>query len=256
MNIQLNMKLHKLEGYIQSIYLVEYPDKLLLLDGCCRADISALEIFITDTLQRSFSDLKLVVVTHMHPDHAGAAHKLRSLTGCRIVTSNVKGHWYAGIEGWLMHFTDILLAKWVAKRLNKPMKRVWYSRKLNADHKLDEGEALPGFEDWVSLSTQGHTDRDISLHHIPSNKIYVADLMVTVKGHFIPPFPVFYPNRYRASVNKIINLKPYSIILAHGGEVQPTKAQYQYLLSKAPKIPKTHWRSVKARIKNTLANRS
>ncbi|MGI3027367.1 MBL fold metallo-hydrolase, partial [Vibrio cholerae] len=27
------MKLHTLKGYIQNIYLAEYPDKLLLLDG-------------------------------------------------------------------------------------------------------------------------------------------------------------------------------------------------------------------------------
>jgi len=250
------MKLHKLEGYIQSIYLVEYPEKILLLDGCSRADIPVLKTFITQTLQRSFRDLKLVVVTHMHPDHAGAAHKLRDLTGCAIAASNVEGQWYKGFDGKLMHLTDMLLAKWVAKRLNKPASRVWYPSTLNPDHKLDDGQPLPDFEDWVCISTQGHTDRDISLHHLPTNKIYVADLMVTVKGHFIPPFPVFYPNRYRDSLNKIIDLKPDSIILAHGGEVQPTKQQLQHLLSKSPKIPKTHWRSVKLRIKNIIKRTS
>lgn len=246
------MKLHTLEGYIQSIYLVEYPEKLLLLDGCCRADIPVLKTFITEKLKRSFNDLTLVVVTHMHPDHAGAAHKLRDLTGCEIAASNVVGQWYQGFDGKLMHLTDMLLAKWVAKRMNKPASSVWYSSTLKPNHKLDDGEVLPGFDDWVCISTQGHTDRDISLHHIPTNTVYVADLMVTVKGHFIPPFPVFYPNRYKASLNKIMALKANSIILAHGGEVKPTEQQFQYLLSKSPKIPKTHWRSVKLRIKSII----
>jgi hypothetical protein len=52
------VKIHQLQGHIQSIYWVEYPEKLLLLDGYCRAVISMLEQFITGNLSRSFSDLK------------------------------------------------------------------------------------------------------------------------------------------------------------------------------------------------------
>ena len=248
------MKLHHIDGHIQTILLAEYPDKLLLLDGCCRSDISMLKHFITKTLQRPFNDLSLVVVTHMHPDHAGAAKKLRKLTGCKIAAANVSGQWYSGLDGRLMHLTDIFLAKWVAKRMNKPRLNFWYSSQLIADYKLNDGESLPGFPEWTAIATQGHTDRDISLHHIPSNKIYVADLIVKVKNKFIPPFPIFYPNRYRASLHKIIALKPESIILAHGGEVTPTQHDYQHLLSLAPKIPRTHWRSVKARLFKPFQN--
>ena len=92
------MKIHQLQGHIQSIYLVEYPKKLLLLDGCCRADISMLEQFITGNLGRSLTDLKLIVVTHMHPDHAGAAHKLRKITGCEIASANMSRQWYTGLS--------------------------------------------------------------------------------------------------------------------------------------------------------------
>jgi hypothetical protein len=69
--------------------------------------------------------------------------------------------------------------------------------------------------------------------------------MVKVKNKFIPPFPIFYPNRYRASLEKIKVLAPKSVILAHGGEVNLTEHDYKQLLVLAPKIPKTHWRSVK-----------
>ncbi len=65
------MHIHTLEGYIQNIYLVEYPDKLMLLDGCCRADVDTVFDYITEQLKRPITDLKLIVVTHMHPDHIG-----------------------------------------------------------------------------------------------------------------------------------------------------------------------------------------
>lgn len=243
------MKLHQIQGYIQTILLAEYPDKLLLLDGCCRADIGKLKRFITQDLGRSLEDLSLVVVTHMHPDHAGAAAKLRTLTGCKIAAANVTGHWYQGLDGKLMHLTDIMLALWVAKRMKRPRRNLWYSSKLNADYKLNDGDPIPGFDDWISLNTQGHTDRDLSLHHLPSNRLYVADLFVKVKNRYIPPFPVFYPNRYRRSLDKVMALQPDSIILAHGGEVQPTMAEYQYLLSQAPESSMTHWRLIKSNIK-------
>ena len=113
------MHIHTLEGYIQNIYLVEYPDKLMLLDGCCRADVDTVFDYITEQLKRPVTDLKLIVVTHMHPDHAGGAHALRKLSGGKIATSNAPGQWYRGIDGFLMHLTDIALAWWVAGRLNK-----------------------------------------------------------------------------------------------------------------------------------------
>jgi hypothetical protein len=59
------MKLHHIDGHIQTILLAEYPDKLLLLDGCCRSDVAMLKLFITQNLQRPFSDLALIVVTHI-----------------------------------------------------------------------------------------------------------------------------------------------------------------------------------------------
>jgi hypothetical protein len=72
--------------------------------------------------------------------------------------------------------------------------------------------------------------------------------MVKAKGRFIPPFPIFYPNRYKSSLTKLNNLQPKSILLAHGGEVQLSGDDYQHLLSKTPDIPLTHWRSIKTKL--------
>jgi hypothetical protein len=71
--------------------------------------------------------------------------------------------------------------------------------------------------------------------------------MVKVKNKYIPPFPIFYPNRYRTSLKKIRALAPTRLILAHGGEVNLTEHDYNELLVMAPKTPKTHWRSIKTK---------
>lgn len=246
------MKLHFLDGYIQTIILAEYPDKLLLLDGGSRADINVISQFITDTLSRPLSDLKIIIVTHMHPDHAGGAHKLRKLTGCKIVSANIDGHWYHGFSGMMMHLADIALNHWVASRKNKPKRWLWYSRKLSPDYKLDHLDAIPLFPDWRSIHCKGHTDRDISIQHIPSNRIYVADLIVSVRGKFIPPYPIFYPYNYKYSVESIAQLKPESIILAHGGEVKMSEEQFDELLKIAPETPATYWLTIKDLLKKFI----
>lgn len=246
------MQLHLIPGYIQSIYLVEYQHGLLLLDGCCRADIDLIKGFINKRLSRPITDLKLVVVTHMHPDHAGAANKLRQLTGCKIASTRKKHPWHRGLGGMLMHLTEIALALWVAGRLGKPKRNLWYSRRLLVDITLADGQPIPGFEDWLALETPGHTDRDLSLLHQPSRKIYVADLIVKVKNRFIPPFPVFHPSKYRASLQKIEDLAPVAIWLAHSGEVSLDHHDYVHLQQCAPVIPLTYRRVVSLKIRQLL----
>ena len=243
------MKIHHIEGYVQSIYLVDYPDKLMLLDGCCRADVPIIQAFITEELKRDLSDLEVVIVTHMHPDHAGGAHKLRRLTGCKLVSAKTDRHWYRGVSGMLMHWTDMILATWVAGRLGKKRKNLWYSPWLKPDIEVEDGDTVPGFVHWSVIETTGHTDRDLSVIHKPSKRVYVADLMVHVKERYIPPFPVFYPNRYYSSIMKLMKLEPASVMLAHGGEVTLTEDDYQHLLNLAPNVPKTPWRVIKIKLR-------
>ncbi|MDA0146141.1 MBL fold metallo-hydrolase [Vibrio sp. RW] len=246
------MQIHTIKGYIQDMYLVEYPDRLLLLDGACRADIPHLKAFIEDELGREFNDLHTVVVTHMHPDHAGAAHKLRKLTNCNLVAANRDKDWYQGVDGILMHLTDLALARWMANRLGKPKANLWYSRKLKPDYKLSDGDSIPGFDDWLVLETPGHTDRDLSVY-CPSHSVaYVADLMVEVKKKLIPPFPIFHPNQYRESVSRIYDMQVDTLLVAHGGQVDFSQTAFEHLLTSAPRRPVTHWRVTKIKMKNLL----
>lgn len=242
------MQLKQISGYIQSIYFAVYEDKILLLDGCCKADVELIFNYITKELNRPIEQLKAIVVTHMHPDHAGAANTLKKRYGCSIISGDVEGDWYTGFSGFLMYISDVFLAKWVAKRLGKQQKYIWYFPRINADFLLKDNQKIPGFEDWTIIETHGHTDRDISLYHQDSKTVYVADLAVKVKSKFIPPFPVFYPKRYLHSLAKIERLKPSKVILAHGGEVVISHDEYKYLVSLAPKVPMTLWRAIKSKL--------
>lgn len=229
----------RLEGYIQSIYLVVYPDKLLLLDGCCRPDVPMILSYITNALQRPVNQLKVVVVTHMHPDHAGGAHQLRRATGCQIVSANKSMQWYHGIGGQLMHIVDTGLAHYVAKRQGRPFKRLWYPAHLQPGKMVIDGDIIPDFEDWQVLETPGHTDRDLSLLHLPSRQIYTADLIIKLRHKFVVPFPIYDPKAYIQSLQKVKDLQPSHVMMAHGRELRIDAATFDMLIEQAPEQRRT-----------------
>lgn len=245
------MKLHVLDGYIQTMYLVEYEHGLLLLDGGCVVDVKPVFDFIRVQLQRPIRDLKTVVVSHMHPDHAGGAHRFRKLTGCAIVTGQSDKRWYAGWQGRLMYLTDILLTLYVAGKRGKPRASLWFPRILKADHELADGQTVPNFPEWQIVTTPGHTNCDISLFHPASQQIYLADVVVKLRDRFIPPFPLFHPNRFKASIEKLKQLPVKTLLLAHGGLIELSNHP-QALNVHTPKLPRTHWRAFKLRLKQHL----
>ncbi|MCA6064999.1 MBL fold metallo-hydrolase [Thalassolituus marinus] len=250
------MQIHSLQGYIQNIFLVEDNNQLMLLDGCCRADVQQVCDYIRNTLQRPLSDLKLIVVTHMHPDHAGGAHKLRELTGATLASHPNAPRWYAGIAGRTAHAIDVLLTYWVAGRMGKPKTHIWYNPILSPDMTLTDGQTLPGFSDWQVVYTPGHTDHDLSLLHVPEHKIYVADLMVMVKRQVTAPYPICHPNQYRESLQRVHDLQPAQVLCAHVPPQRGEDVPFAKLISEAPKTPKNHWYSTKNRISRKLGGQS
>ena len=229
----------RLDGYIQSTYLAVYPDKIMLLDGGCRADVPMVLNYIKTDLNRPVTDLKVVVVTHMHPDHAGGAHQFRQKTGCLIISADKKGQWYGGIGGRTMHLVDINLAYYVARRQGRALKNLYFPARLKPDRTVKEGDCVPGFDEWQVLETPGHTDRDLSLFHIPTRRVYTADLIIKLRHKFVAPFPVYDPKNYRQSLQKIKELNPSSVMMAHGQELTMNKDDFEQFIAQAPKRPRT-----------------
>lgn len=227
-----------IEGYIQTTYLAVYPDKLMLIDSGCRGDVDLILNYITDTLQRPVEQLKTVLVSHMHPDHAGGAMLLRKKTGCQIVAGAQADTWYKGLLGRKQHIWDLALTHYVANRKRKPKTYQWYTPFLKPDIIVKDGDTVPNFEDWVILETPGHTNCDLSFWHKPSNEIYTADLILKIKNKFVSPYLISYPKKYKASLNKIKALQPSQLLLAHGRKTEIKADDFDSLIEKAPNEPR------------------
>lgn len=211
--------LHIYKGYVQNNFLVEYKDKILLLDGACRPDADLIAEFVQINLKRDIKDLKLTAVTHCHPDHAGAAHILREKYNVPSAAPRDMDLWYSGIGGSMQHISDTLQSQFMAKQMKPELKikseSLFYKRLLNPDYKLDDQDPLPFFSDWKAVSAPGHTFHNIMLYNEKNRLLYIADTMIHSRGKFLPPVPVLFPKAMKETLLKIKALKPETILFAH-----------------------------------------
>lgn len=235
----------RIDGHLQNIYLAVYPDKLLLLDGCSRADVDLVLNTIRNILGRDVCQLKAVTVTHMHADHAGGATYLRAKTGCKIISADQTNQWYAGLNGRVDYLLDLSLSYFVAYRHGSPLKNLNYPAKLVPDIVVADGDPVPMFPDWQIIATPGHTDRDLSVYHPATGKIYVADLIIKLltsrRGiRFVNPYNIYNPTQYRQSLAKVKKLQPSMVLMAHGGMEFITATAFDELIQMTPNKPRTN----------------
>ena len=215
--------IHSISSNIQDIFIAEYKDKILILDGASRGDEMLIEEYIRDVLKRPFDQVKLLVVTHIHPDHSAAAHPLRKKYGIPVAAHPDVDKWYSGFRGKLQYMADIFFSHLTNSLSGKPMKRFWFKRTIKPNYYLSDNESLPFFEDWKVVHAPGHTTNDIVLHHPNESILYGGDLFLILNKKFALPFHVTLPDIYELTFKRLARLPVKTMLLAHGGKLENQK---------------------------------
>lgn len=215
------LRIHSIPAYISTLFLAEYENALLLLDAGCKCDVARVVGFIENGLRRPLSDLKLVVSSHTHPDHAGGIHTYRKKYKIPVAGPHNLNDWYKGFGGSIQHKVDTALGYWVAWVYNRRFEDMFYPKSYELDFKLKNGEKLPFFSDWTVYETPGHTSHDMVIYNRREKILYFGDLCLMVNGKFIPPFPVSYPEVMIRSLRKIESMPAETVLFAHGGLLKP-----------------------------------
>ncbi len=212
--------LHQIKGYIATLYLVEYPDRVLLLDGGARYDAVRIDEYMIREMGRSPADLSLALVSHMHPDHAGGAPLLRRRFKTPIAAHVDIDQWYRGFWGGTQHIVDTLLGHYSARQQFGKLERAWYPKRLKPDFFLSDGQALPDFPDWRAYAAPGHTLYDMVFYNPEEELLYVGDLLIKVGEKVVLPFPTLFPELMTASLERVAHFPVKKLLLAHGGVIE------------------------------------
>lgn len=140
-------------------------------------------------LGRRPEEIDLLVLTHSHPDHIGAAHRVRQVAGCRILAHAGERTWMEDVE---------------AQERERPVPgfRSLVSGSVTLDAVLTEGERIevdPGLR-LETLHTPGHSHGSLSL--------WCEEEKAVITGDAVPlpgDMPIF--DDYHASVASLERLQ-------------------------------------------------
>ncbi len=211
------LRIHAIDGYICTLFLVEYESGILLFDCGCSSDVPRIEDFITKKLGRSMNHVRLAVATHGHPDHSGGAGRLKQKYAIPSAAPHGLYERYRGSWGLFNKTMDCLLIWNVARRMKKHLENVWFNDKTEVDYYLSAAGTLPVFNDWEVIQAPGHSNHDFILYHPETGVLYASDLMMLYNGRVMLTFAVLFPEAMAISLKRISTLDVNTILMAHGG---------------------------------------
>ena len=127
-----------------------------------------------NTLNLTFSDIKLIIITHAHIDHAGNTAKLKSLSGAKVIAHQGDLPYYKGQKQ--MHFCCTGWFGWLFSKTGAAQKPYEH---FEPDILLTSKDSFSLNEYGVAgevISTPGHTEGSISVV-FDNDKAVVGDLI-------------------------------------------------------------------------------
>lgn len=200
---------------------------LINSQGCILIDtgLPNTERKIDDALKKlnlTFTDIKLIIITHAHIDHAGNAAKIKSLSGAQVMAHNGDLPYYRGEKK--MHFCS---TGWFGRifsktgAIQKPYKEFEPDILLTSKDKFNLNQY--GIDGEV-ISTPGHTEGSISVV-IENDKAVVGDLIssgillggiIRTKTAKRPPFEE-NPLQVSQELQSIADKGVKTFFMGHGG---------------------------------------
>jgi hydroxyacylglutathione hydrolase len=153
--------------------------------------------------------LKLLVLTHCHPDHQGSAAYLCERLNIPLACHPAEA---PAMEGRARMEPDGLVMRVGIQLWAGPSRRV--------DRLLRPGEELAGFR---VIETPGHAAGHISLYREKDGVVVAGDVLANT--HFLtgkpglripPPYFCIDPEANRQSALRLLDLKPRTICFGHG----------------------------------------
>ncbi|WP_407345423.1 MBL fold metallo-hydrolase [Pengzhenrongella phosphoraccumulans] len=223
------------------VYLVRSGASWVLVDTGWAADGARIERAV-DVLLGAGASPAAIVLTHCHPDHAGAALHLARAWGCAVYLHPAElpiatGDFAAmqACAGPLDRFVVLpLLRALGARRRAAVLARASLGEVART---FDPADGVPGLPDWDCVPTPGHTPGHISVLRRRDRVLITGDALLTLRvnswsglllqrpGLSGPPWYTTWSRRAaRESIDALARLEPTVLAGGHGRPLTGTAA--------------------------------
>jgi glyoxylase-like metal-dependent hydrolase (beta-lactamase superfamily II) len=219
-------------GYTQTnVYLVRSGPSSALIDAGWAGDAARIESAVAAVLGPRRPEV--ILLTHVHPDHSGAAGALARSWGCPVyLDAGDLPSAVGDFEG--MVASAMLLDRWIILPMMRAMgtrRRIAVlSRSSIADvaRTFEPGTSVPGLPGWERVPTPGHTPGHVSYLRPEDRVLISGDALITLRvnspaglvgrqGLSGPPWYTTWDRRRATeSLSQLADLEPSVLGGGHG----------------------------------------
>ena len=203
-----------------------YGDRITLID----TGVAGCERDIFDYLRstgRDPSEITLIILTHSHPDHIGAARAIQQQTGCSIVAHPAERAWIEDVD---------------LQNRERPVPGfdALVSGSVSVDHELVDGDSIEPDDnrgsEFLVFHTPGHSKGSISLFLHSEGALFCGDA-IPVPGDI----PIYEDAAASArSVNRLRGLKGIRVLLSSWDNPRTGGAAYHQMDKALEYLQKIH----------------
>ena len=203
--------IHQLRAIGARVTAILGQDGIVLVDAGGRGSLGLIAAGL-QALGASVDQVKLIVLTHYHPDHSGGLRRLAEATRAKVAVHRHEERIISGTGPCPNPFHNRLLA-WVTS----PFIHLLYDHRARVEFLLDDGDALPLADGVQVIHTPGHTSGSICLYLAPQKLLIVGDALQHRSGRLSPPaFSVTHDSRQaRESLEKLLAVDFETICFSH-----------------------------------------
>jgi glyoxylase-like metal-dependent hydrolase (beta-lactamase superfamily II) len=227
--VEITKEVHTIDGFthpfpggkVVPYMFIENADDLTLIDPSFLPQLPILENYV---LNAGFNmmNVRRIILTHLHIDHAQAANEIRKRTGAKIYS-----HWIEA--GYLAHnppyngpptiqaITDVLKKSGLSV---EELTKEFGSMELEpiiVDEQVSDGDTIGSLK---VIHTPGHTPGHISLYYDEDRILFGADTIYKhvfgAEGMYIsPPIVSIDPVTATVSAQRLSKIKFDKLLMSH-----------------------------------------
>ena len=166
-------------SYLTCSYIVRTANGLVLVDAGMDSDGADVHAGLRE-MNASPHDLRAILLTHWHNDHAAGAHALHELTGAPVYYHRGDEQFFNGRAGakGLRRWVSDQIPEWGVLVLAKGLLGEATPRAVLAQHLVEDGDVV--LDDFDVITTPGHTEGHVCYFYRPAKALFAGDALAVI----------------------------------------------------------------------------